>query len=255
MEDAVVEEPSVLETESEVPSSGWRARSDAWEMLFFALKQLITQPDAPTADSLRAEINRRLGLLHALELYWARPRRSVVSEIRELIIAERYEAALTIVEPIANHMTVISIGQGAEGVEGAEESRESVAWRDQRPAFEVLFVDDIPHADRIAFKADMAAHRSREDQFIYDLTIVPSFEDALIALILNPQIQAVVLRPGFTNHSQENLSRDLRQYLNQLGIDDLDSLWRRRVGRETSPPRTWKPQRCRKVWRPARPRA
>lgn len=224
MEDAVVEEPSVLETESEVPSSGWRARSDAWEMLFFALKQLITQPDAPTADSLRAEINRRLGLLHALELYWARPRRSVVSEIRELIIAERYEAALTIVEPIANHMTVISIGQGAEGVEGAEESRESVAWRDQRPAFEVLFVDDIPHADRIAFKADMAAHRSREDQFIYDLTIVPSFEDALIALILNPQIQAVVLRPGFTNHSQENLSRDLRQYLNQLGIDDLDSL-------------------------------
>lgn len=224
MEEHTLERHTALETESQVPSSGWRTRSDAWELLFFALKQLISQPEGATAEALKQDVQRSLRTLYALELYWARPRRSVVTEIHELVDMGHYSAALSIVEPIANHMTVISIGQGAEGVEGAEESRESLAWRDQRPHFEVLFVDDIPQADRLALKADMAAHRSPEDAFTYDLTIVPSFEDALIAITLNPEIQAVVVRPGFLTRTGENLSRDLREYIDQVCSDDIDSL-------------------------------
>lgn len=224
MEDTSPEEVPTHDHEIGVPSSGWRARSDAWELLFFAIKQRLSQPDGASTQILDIEIHRSLQLLHALELYWARPRSSVVAEIQDLVESEQFEAALALVEPIANHMTVISIGQGAEGVEGAEESRESTAWRDSRPHFEVLYVDDIPQADRLALKADMAAHRSPDDAFAFELTIVPSFEDALIALIINPTIQAVVLRPGFVDFTKEKLSRDLRAYLDRLIGEPIDGL-------------------------------
>ncbi|MEY4996642.1 MAG: hypothetical protein RLY59_46 [Actinomycetota bacterium] len=224
MEEHQLEEHSSHENEVGVPSSGWRARSDAWELLFFALKQRLSQPHGVSTQVLDAEIHRCLHLLNSLELYWARPRRSVVMEIEELVQNENFDAALAIVEPIANHMIVISLGQGAEGVEGGEESRDSAAWRENRPRFEVLIVDDISQADRIVLKADMSAHRSTSDAFAYELTIVPSFEDALIALILNPTIQAVVLRPGFVDFTKEKLSRDLRTYLDRFIGEPIDQL-------------------------------
>lgn len=224
METAPLEDESHPEHEIGVPSSGWRIRSDAWEMLFFAIKQRIAQPDGASSQNLDYRIHRSLQMLHALELYWARPRASVVAEIQTLIDNGHYEAALVIVEPIANHMIVISIGQGAEGVEGAEDSGDSTAWRDHRPRFEVLYVDDISQADRIALKADIATYRSPNDAFVFDLTIVPSFEDALIALILNPTIQAVVIRPGFVDFTREKLSRDLRAYLDRFIGEQPDGL-------------------------------
>lgn len=224
MDTAPLEDESHHDHEIGVPSSGWRIRSDAWEMLFFAIKQRIAQPDGASSQNLDYRIHRSLQMLHALELYWARPRASVVAEIQQLIDNGHFEAALVIVEPIANHMIVISIGQGAEGVEGAEESGDSTAWRDHRPRFEVLYVDDISQADRIALKADIAAYRSPNDAFVFDLTIVPSFEDALIALIVNPTIQAVVIRPGFVDFTREKLSRDLRAYLDQFIGERLDGL-------------------------------
>ena len=85
MEEHTLERHTALETESQVPSSGWRTRSDAWELLFFALKQLISQPEGPTAEALKQDVQRSLRTLYALELYWARPRRSVVTEIHELV--------------------------------------------------------------------------------------------------------------------------------------------------------------------------
>lgn len=224
MDTPTFDEHASHEHEIGVPSSGWRARSDAWEMLFFAIKQRIAQPDGAASKNLDYRIHRSLQLLHALELYWARPRSSVVAEIQQLVELGHFEAALGIVEPIANHMIVISIGQGAEGVEGAEESGDSTAWREQRPRFEVLYVDDISQADRIALKADMLSCRSTNDEFVFDLTIVPSFEDALVALIINPTIQALVIRPGFVDFTREKLSRDLRGYLDVLIGEPLDEL-------------------------------
>jgi len=224
MQNPPLDETTHPEHEIGVPSSGWRARSDAWEMLYFAIKQRISQPDGTSRKDLDFRIHRSLQLLHALELYWARPRSSVVAEIQQLVEQEHFEAALGIVEPIANHMIVISIGQGAEGVEGAEESSDSTAWRDQRPRFEVLYVDDIAQPERIALKADMGTYRSPNDAFVFDLTIVPSFEDALIALIINPTIQSVVIRPGFVDFTREKLSRDLRGYLDHLIGEPVDGL-------------------------------
>ena len=54
--------------------------------------------------------------------------------------------------------------------------------------------------------------RRPEDSFVYDVVVVPSFEDALIAVLFNHNVQAVVIRYGFPFASRHNLDV-LHRYL------------------------------------------
>ena len=54
--------------------------------------------------------------------------------------------------------------------------------------------------------------RRPEDRFIYDIVVVPSFEDALIAVLFNYNIQAAVIRYGFPLRSVNHLEI-LQRYL------------------------------------------
>ena len=45
-------------------------------------------------------------------------------------------------------------------------------------------------------KSNVARMRRPEDPFIYEAVVVPSLEDALIAVLFNHNIQAIVVRPG-----------------------------------------------------------
>ena len=75
--------------------------------------------------------------------------------------------------------------------------------RDERPYFEVLVVDDID-AGRGARAAPATAGRcaATDDEFIYDVVVVPSFEDAIIAVLFNHNIQSCVLRYRFPVESR-----------------------------------------------------
>src|SRR5690606_30819794 len=53
--------------------------------------------------------------------------------------------------------------------------------------------------------------RSPADTFIYEYVIVPSAEDAVAAILTNPNILACVVRPGFSTDTKQRLSRDLRE--------------------------------------------
>ena len=88
-----------------------------------------------------------------------------------------------------------------------------------RPYFEVLFV--VPSA-RSAWAQQMRTIRKlsrSQDQFVYEPVMVGSFEDAMLAVVLNPQIQAVVMYEGFPYASSHNAPL-LRRILGEmLGLD------------------------------------
>ena len=65
--------------------------------------------------------------------------------------------------------------------------------------------------------------RRAEDSFTYEPVFVPSFEDALIAVLFNHNIQSVVIRYGFKLRSKHNLPV-LSRYLAQTHCDDLDDV-------------------------------
>ena len=162
-------------------------------------------------------------------MYWAFPGHRHVTQLRQRIDAGDYRKALELIEPVTRGFARLS--------PGAEE-RESSLERDTpgaelpvaqapaevRPRFEVLIVDDMSATDRDALQAEMLRHRRPADAFIYELTVVSSFEDALVAVLLNPDIQACVLRPGFGSTTRQRLGHDLRDFLAGFAGEDLAPL-------------------------------
>ena len=62
--------------------------------------------------------------------------------------------------------------------------------------FEVLFVEDLEVATELDLRNRFQEIQDKNEQFIYKMVILPSFQDALIALLFNHNIQSVVVRYG-----------------------------------------------------------
>jgi len=91
----------------------------------------------------------------------------------------------------------------------------------QRPYFEVLFVDESGQDEVMRLRENLRALRRPEDQFIYDIVVVPSFEDALIAVLFNYNIQAAVIRYGFPLRSVNHLEI-LQRYLARIDESEYE---------------------------------
>ncbi|MBC9928331.1 aminotransferase class I/II-fold pyridoxal phosphate-dependent enzyme [Leucobacter sp. cx-169] len=207
----------VLERDPGMPSSTWRLRSDAWEYLRYAVK-LLALGDADARDNAgQSEIRRSLRALQTIEMYWAGFGQRYVAAIGELIEAEEYLTALDRIGAVMQRMrgagSLDSIDRDELTTELPDDPETPEDLGGGRHRFEVLVVDEMSATDRDALKAEMMRMRAPGDQFIYELVIVPSAEDALAAALTNPNIQACVIRPGFSTRSRQPLSRDLRETL------------------------------------------
>jgi len=66
--------------------------------------------------------------------------------------------------------------------------------------------------------------RRADDQFTYESVVVPSLQDALIGILFNHNIQAIIVRPGLKLESKVELPI-LTRYLNRAGgIDEIDEI-------------------------------
>ncbi len=230
----------------QTPSSAWRSRADAWEFLGYAFKQLAKGGQGmQSLSGLQDQAVQALRLLQAMELYWAGPGLAALAPLLNCMDSGDYDAGLGMIRGMAHLMPSAGPGPvgprpaspgpvspdrvGQEpGQSGAERSISGVPedGRERRPArerprFDVLFVDDMTEQEAEALKAELLAQRRPSDAFTYELIVVPSYEDALVALVLNPAIQACILRPGFSIASSQPLGRDLRKYLAGLVGTDL----------------------------------
>ena len=93
-----------------------------------------------------------------------------------------------------------------------------------KPYFEVLIVDDVNEHQERWLRSSLQSMRRSEDQFHYEPVIVPSFEDALIGILFNHNIQAVVIRPGLALKSRNEISV-LQRYLTLMDVEeDIDEM-------------------------------
>ena len=65
--------------------------------------------------------------------------------------------------------------------------------------------------------------RRPEDHFGYELVVVPSFEDALVAVLFNVNLQACVLSHGFEVASRHDLS-PVRHFFTGVTPDDVQKV-------------------------------
>jgi arginine decarboxylase len=93
-----------------------------------------------------------------------------------------------------------------------------------RPYFEVLVVDNVNEHQERFLRQNLHRMRRAEDNFIYESVIVPSLEDALMGILFNHNVQAVIVRPGLVLKSKNTLPI-IQQYLRRLNkVEDVDSI-------------------------------
>ncbi len=109
--------------------------------------------------------------------------------------------------------TLDNDGDGPSQFETDSERQAQLA----RPYFEVLIVDEMSSSEEDALRRRVQRKRMPEDDFVFDIVVVPSFEDALIATLVNFNLQAVVIRHGFPFRSQYHNDM-LRRFLDS--VDD-----------------------------------
>ena len=102
-----------------------------------------------------------------------------------------------------------------------EESPDARAYA--RPYFETLFVDNMTAPQEKSLRTNLRSMRQPEDPFIYEPVVAPSLEDALIAVMINHNIQVVIVRFGFDLRSRSRLKM-LTQYLSRIGDENLQDL-------------------------------
>jgi arginine decarboxylase len=90
-----------------------------------------------------------------------------------------------------------------------------------RPYFEVLGVTPTDPSRHEQARQDMRRLRRPDDPFIYELVQVGSVEDAIVAVLANPDLQAVVIGDGFTFRSRHDLP-GLREVLSRAMPFDPD---------------------------------
>lgn len=154
-----------------------------------------------------------LPLLESLEMYWASPGPQYVTELRRSLETGEYPEALGLIEPVARRVAGHNQHAPEPSMETERETERIEEHSDARKRFEVLVIDDVSNVDREALQAELLNQRRPADAFNYELVFVPSFEDAIVAVLLNPDIQACVLRPGFVLNSRQRLGRDMRGFL------------------------------------------
>ncbi|MDX1653733.1 MAG: ornithine decarboxylase [Candidatus Competibacteraceae bacterium] len=221
--------------------SVWQLRNDGWNHLKNDVSRLaLAAAKGQDTERLKKQVADQLDLLQPIESYWAFPGRRAYNRLYELFEAGEFDDLNTLVSRINRALGSQSYRKRyvplLEPAEEQAEERLSEGYAPEggygygagdeqpgRPYFEVLVVDDMSPEDEEAFKTGLRRMRRSEDKFVYEVVVVPSFEDALIAVLFNYNIQACVIRYGFPfkSHYQLEILRQLLEELEAQGLENI----------------------------------
>ncbi|MBV8786847.1 MAG: ornithine decarboxylase [Mycobacterium sp.] len=198
-------------------NSLWQVRSDSWCRLEEAADRL-TRPTTEGAlkEKCIANCQELLTRLGSLEPYWAYPGSPQFARIQRLFAAGSYDKFCQAVAQVNRALTTESYRSGDVDTAGSDEldmfpadprqllEHQPAAQRD-RPYFEVLVVEKMTEDQERALRNEVRKWRRPDDEFVYELVVVASGDEALIAARLNVNLQAVVIRRRFSHQSIRDL--------------------------------------------------
>ena len=226
-----------MESRYHAYNSVWQMRADAWCRLEDAAGQLarLAASGKPT-DARQATCADVLAQLIPVEPYWAFPGPALFTKLQKIFNSGNY-AKFAIAVGYINHALThetYRLGEAHlvdldnDDILAADTVRmEGLSAADREPKyFEVLAIETLTEAQERHLRQQVHHWRRPDDEFIYELVIVSSAEEALIAARLNANLQAAVIGRQFTAHS----SRDLSSLADFIDADVADA-----VGQETDP--------------------
>ena len=200
-------------------NSAWQFRADAWCRLEEASLRLshAAAQRRDTAPFIET-VERLLAQLRPFERYWAFPGIQVFSQMVRLFATCGYDTLGRTVAKINRALVTESYRSGAvvASLDGESEAlggggiatAEDLAHprRSPRPYFELLLVAVMTEAQERALVNEIRSWRRPDDAFIYELVVVGSGDEAVVAARLNPNLQACVITRRFSHRSRRDLS-------------------------------------------------
>ncbi len=208
-------------------NSTWQIRNDAWCSLEESSAQLVLAASGHRSiEELDENIAKLLDLLGPIERFWAFPGLQAFQKVRRLFTAGKYDRFAAVVRAINRALATDSFRSGQAWELGSEDEVLDRAAhpmehaRTDRPYFEVLIVEDMTEHQERALRDELRRWRRPDDPFIYEIVVVPSFEDAVMAARLNFRLQACVVRRRFARRSRYDTS-SLAQFVDSAVASDL----------------------------------
>jgi arginine decarboxylase len=194
-------------------------RSDLWAELKLQSYRLARYKEPKKIEAHKTTAQKAVKTLRALEQYWAFPGLELLDFLQALLKKGDYvnlkshvvEINRTLVNQDYRYdpVTSTSINQVTR------RSKLIDAEGFKKRYFEVLFVDNQTVTESLTIKSKLRELRDDNDHFIYKIVLAQSFEDALVSLQLNPNIQACIVRYGIPFKSK-NLLGVLRQFVSKV---------------------------------------
>ncbi len=216
------------------------ARLDLWRELNTAAQTWAAGVRSGNPRAGRPAVEAALAEVRPLEDFFAYPGLRLMNALADRIAADDAMGVARLVLRLSGALLSGSYRYDAGQWETADEAVTTVADRlplapegreARRPYFEALFVSPAPAANLPQIAHEFRRLRRVEDAMIYEPVLVGSFEDAILAVVMNGKIEAVVIYDGIPIPSQHEMPL-LRDFLATYLQLDVTSLAPREIGVE-----------------------
>lgn len=201
-------------------------RIDLWNELKEKSNHVTRVNGSTNVDEAVQELNNSLQDILCIEQYFSFPGARLVKKIIKSVEKKEYKAVsnqiseivyLLVSDNYRTHPEIIT-----EKIKGGyvnDASKEKITDGPKKNYFEVLYVEDLSSKEEEILKNKFKELATPNDTLIYDVVVQRSFQDALICLFFNYNIQAACIRYA-PLHNSSNITKLIKPFIqNVLKID------------------------------------
>ncbi len=207
-------------------------RVDTWNNLrSYTSKLAASHAASSERDASSSLVEDTLNQLEVVERYYAFPGSQTIHELKVCF----KQGAFTSMAHKTNEVVHLLVSDAYRKVSIDSDDKErygnmkktgiqSHLNASEKTYFEVLFVDELTESAEKELKQGFIDMRDKGDSFSYNLVVQPSFQDALISVLFNYNIQAVVIRyapPFFSRNITPIIKPFIGEVLNIHHPDDI----------------------------------
>jgi arginine decarboxylase len=177
-----------------------------WNHLKASTQKLVKSKEQ--SHLLKDEVIAVLENLAVVESYWSFPGKTTVKSLRQMFDRKEFT---TLNNNVSDNIRIL-VSESYRDNESGKKNNQTNSKKEpinnlggSENYFEVLIVDNLTSKEEEAVKDRFRAIRGSNEKLSYDLLAASTFQDALIAILFNYNIQACVIRYGVSFKSKNKL--------------------------------------------------
>ena len=183
-------------------------RVDYWNKLKIETSELTRcRKGSANEKTHKLKVKELIKDLKGVECFFAFPGKERLQKLEKAFSDHEYTSLSHLVAETTRQLLGDSYKSNPDFIDIEEQSMASAEEHEQHNSirknhFEVLFIDNISIEEEHKLKHSLRTLRAPNDKFTYGVVVQRSFQDVMITLLFNHNIQAVVVRYAPTYHSK-----------------------------------------------------